>query len=445
MGRLLATALIVVAAGRHPGRQRDRAGQARGQGGPGAGRSSPRRSRTTAPGGSGAPSRAPAPSTAARGRRPMKHLRFRPDTVTVRAGRHRQASSTTTTSPTRSSRTSARAAASIPRSTPRRSRPAARSASSPAAPGTHRLRLHPAPDGDAGPDPRREARHVACGARPAGGALHGRRPLVDKPAGPTSHDIVAAARRAVREATGERKAAARRPRRHARPVRHRPAARARRPRHPGAALPHGRCPRPTRWSRASARSRRPATRRGDHRDGRGAGRRPGAADGRAAPGAAGLLAVKVDGRRAYELARAGEEVELSGARHRRRRVRRAVARRGPSGLPHRLLLGHLRPQPGHGPRRRLLRGAAAHGDRPVRGRRRRRAGGPRAHCSALDDALAFLPRVLLAGEDARAAAHGRAVAGAAEGLVVLADADGPIAVAEPREDGLLKPVVGFRG
>jgi hypothetical protein len=29
--------------------------------------------------------------------------------------------------------------------------------------------------------------------------------------------------------------------------------------------------------------------------------------------------------------------------------------------------------------------------------------------------------------------------------VVLADADGLVAIAEPREDGLLKPVVGFRG
>jgi tRNA pseudouridine55 synthase len=32
----------------------------------------------------------------------------------------------------------------------------------------------------------------------------------------------------------------------------------------------------------------------------------------------------------------------------------------------------------------------------------------------------------------------------ADGVVLLRDADGPIAVAEPREGGLLKPVVGFR-
>ncbi|MCW3067048.1 MAG: tRNA pseudouridine(55) synthase TruB, partial [Solirubrobacterales bacterium] len=47
-------------------------------------------------------------------------------------------------------------------------------------------------------------------------------------------------------------------------------------------------------------------------------------------------------------------------------------------------------------------------------------------------------------EDARAAAHGRAVAGHAEATVRLSDDAGLIALAEPRE-GALKPVVGFRG
>ena len=45
---------------------------------------------------------------------------------------------------------------------------------------------------------------------------------------------------------------------------------------------------------------------------------------------------------------------------------------------------------------------------------------------------------------ARAAAHGVAVEGVADGPVLLVDADGPVAVAEPREGGLLKPTVGFR-
>jgi tRNA pseudouridine55 synthase len=63
----------------------------------------------------------------------------------------------------------------------------------------------------------------------------------------------------------------------------------------------------------------------------------------------------------------------------------------------------------------------------------------------LGDALAFLPELRLEGADARKAAHGVAVGGAADGFVRLTDADGVIAIAEPREDGTVKPVVGFRG
>jgi tRNA pseudouridine55 synthase len=63
----------------------------------------------------------------------------------------------------------------------------------------------------------------------------------------------------------------------------------------------------------------------------------------------------------------------------------------------------------------------------------------------LDDALAFLPAVELAPDDARRASHGVAVSGTAGGPVRLRDAGGLIALAEPREDGTLKPVVGFRG
>jgi len=63
----------------------------------------------------------------------------------------------------------------------------------------------------------------------------------------------------------------------------------------------------------------------------------------------------------------------------------------------------------------------------------------------LDEALGFLPAVELVGDDARRAGHGVAVPGAAETTVRLRDADGLIALAEPRGDGTLKPVVGFRG
>jgi tRNA pseudouridine55 synthase len=66
----------------------------------------------------------------------------------------------------------------------------------------------------------------------------------------------------------------------------------------------------------------------------------------------------------------------------------------------------------------------------------------------LVDALDFLPAVALEGEDARRASHGVALippeAAPAEGVVRLLDDAGLIALAEPRPDGLLKPVVGFR-
>jgi tRNA pseudouridine55 synthase len=63
----------------------------------------------------------------------------------------------------------------------------------------------------------------------------------------------------------------------------------------------------------------------------------------------------------------------------------------------------------------------------------------------LRDALSFLPEVVLAHDDARRAGHGVAVAGDADGVVRLSDEAGLIALAEPRGDGTLKPVVGFRG
>jgi tRNA pseudouridine55 synthase len=64
----------------------------------------------------------------------------------------------------------------------------------------------------------------------------------------------------------------------------------------------------------------------------------------------------------------------------------------------------------------------------------------------LDQALAFMPRVEVDPDAAWRAAHGQAIAGAADAdHVLLADADGPVAIARPDADGLLRPVVGFRG
>ena len=78
----------------------------------------------------------------------------------------------------------------------------------------------------------------------------------------------------------------------------------------------------------------------------------------------------------------------------------------------------------------------------------------------LADALArFLPVIPLDGEPARRAAHGLAIArqipdgargtpmgtGGTLETVLLCDEHGPICLAEPRPGGTLKPVVGFRG
>jgi tRNA pseudouridine55 synthase len=66
----------------------------------------------------------------------------------------------------------------------------------------------------------------------------------------------------------------------------------------------------------------------------------------------------------------------------------------------------------------------------------------------LGRALSFLPVVALDADAGWRAAHGQAVAGeppaGAAGEVLLVDDDGPVAIAEPREGALLKPIVGFR-
>jgi tRNA pseudouridine55 synthase len=153
-------------------------------------------------------------------------------------------------------------------------------------------------------------------------------------------------------------------------------------------------------------------------------------------------AVKVDGERAYRRARRGEAVEMP---ERTVTVHRfdLLAREGDraefeiecsSGTYVRSLIADL----GDAyctELRRLAIGAfhvdAADPERVV----------------PLADALAFLPERPLEGDDARRAVHGVAVpGGGVEGPHVrLTDADGLIAVAEPRPDGTLKPTVGFRG
>jgi tRNA pseudouridine55 synthase len=150
-------------------------------------------------------------------------------------------------------------------------------------------------------------------------------------------------------------------------------------------------------------------------------------------------AVKVGGRRAYALARRGESVELAEREVSVTRFeqlwrdgdRVAFAIECSSGTYVRSLIADLGDayclelrRTGIGP----FEVADADPERIV----------------PLDDALAFLPAVDLAGDDARRAAHGVAVSGESEGPVRLRDEAGLIALAEPRGDGTLKPVVGFR-
>ncbi len=151
-------------------------------------------------------------------------------------------------------------------------------------------------------------------------------------------------------------------------------------------------------------------------------------------------AVKIGGRRAYALARAGEAVEVPEREVRVDRFeelwreddeRAAYAIACSSGTYVRSLVADL-------------------GDAYCL-ELRRTGIGPFEVADAsddvipLNDALGFLPVVTLSGEDARKAGHGVAVAGESATTVRLVDADGLIALAEPREPGMLKPVVGFRG
>jgi tRNA pseudouridine55 synthase len=153
-------------------------------------------------------------------------------------------------------------------------------------------------------------------------------------------------------------------------------------------------------------------------------------------------AIKVGGRRAYALARAGETVELP---EREVTVTRfeLLEREGEeatfaidcsSGTYVRSLVADL-------------------GDAYCTELRRTAIGAFRVEDADPDrvvpivDALRFLPELRLEGDDARRASHGVAVAAPEdlEGEVRLTDADGLIAIGEAREGGLVKPIVGFRG
>jgi tRNA pseudouridine55 synthase len=152
-------------------------------------------------------------------------------------------------------------------------------------------------------------------------------------------------------------------------------------------------------------------------------------------------AVKISGRRAYALARAGEPVELAEREvtvfrfeeRWRSADRRSFVIECSSGTYVRSLIADL-------------------GDAYCEELRRTRIG-PFAVADAdperivgLDDGLAFLPEVHLDAERARRAANGGIVPGDAgdAGVVRLTDEQGVICLAEPRPGGALAPIVGLR-
>jgi tRNA pseudouridine55 synthase len=154
-------------------------------------------------------------------------------------------------------------------------------------------------------------------------------------------------------------------------------------------------------------------------------------------------AVKLGGQRAYRLARRGEAVELPEREVEVRRFellwregeRAAFAIECSSGTYVRSLIADLADAYCLELRRTAIgRFEVADAD-PER-------------LLGLSDALGFLPARRLEGEEAHRAAHGVAIKAhppEAEGTVRLLDEAGLIALAEPRPDGTLKPIVGFRG
>jgi tRNA pseudouridine55 synthase len=165
-------------------------------------------------------------------------------------------------------------------------------------------------------------------------------------------------------------------------------------------------------------------------------------------------AVKVQGRRAYELARAGAEVELAERQVEVYRFeqtwhdgeRRAFVIECSSGTYVRSLIADLGDAYCEQLRRTRIGAfdvAAADPEGPI----------------PLGDAVAFLPEMRLSGEDARRAAHGARIAvdaasvdalatdvcAGGAGTVRLTDDQGLIALArlEP-EESVLRPIVGFR-
>jgi tRNA pseudouridine55 synthase len=157
-------------------------------------------------------------------------------------------------------------------------------------------------------------------------------------------------------------------------------------------------------------------------------------------------AVKVGGRRAYALARAGEAVELAEREvhvYRFEERWREGERRGfliecSSGTYVRSLIAELGDAYCEALRRTAIGSFSVADADPER-------------ILGLVEALAFIPEVRLEDpEEVWRAAHGGAVAAGGKDVVDadvvrLTDAEGLIALATPHPDGTLHPVVGLRG
>ena len=151
-------------------------------------------------------------------------------------------------------------------------------------------------------------------------------------------------------------------------------------------------------------------------------------------------AIKVGGQRAYKLARRGEAVELPEREvvvERFEELWREGDRAGfeiacSSGTYVRSLIADL----GDAYTTELRRTAI--------GRFRVEDADPERVVPLAEALAGVLPALTIEGEDARKASHGVAIPGESSGPVLLSDEDGPIAIAEPRDGGMLKPTVGFR-
>lgn len=152
-------------------------------------------------------------------------------------------------------------------------------------------------------------------------------------------------------------------------------------------------------------------------------------------------AVKVGGRRAYDLARAGQQVQLAERpvsvhcfeQLWREGEHAAFAIECSAGTYVRSLIADLGDAYCEQLRRTAIGPFAIEDADPAR-------------LIGLREALSFMPAVALDADAARRAGHGQAVQGAAaEGAqaVLLLDGGEAVAIAEPR-GGELKPVVGFR-